>query len=194
MADKEIKKTEGLPQPPPEIVIAETKEKFDWKRVFFILLGLGLFLWIYYYAAWPDAIDPGGKHFVLSPQGKGAIALFLLASTWWIFEVVTDRRNRHSNRSFSGHFCNTFCKGCIQGFYGPVGHVYLCIGCSRCCIYKNWSYQTSCIQNAPGCRRKNKHDRTGSTGSHCRTRTCYGTYRRCSYGIPDTSRNQFTLW
>ena len=26
MADKEIKKTEGLPQPPPEIVVAETKD------------------------------------------------------------------------------------------------------------------------------------------------------------------------
>ena len=88
MADKEIKKTEGLPQPPPEIVIAETKEKFDWKRVFFILLGLGLFLFIYFMPQWSDAVDPGGKHFVLSAKGKGAIALFLLASTWWIFEVV----------------------------------------------------------------------------------------------------------
>ena len=88
MAEKEIKKTEGLPQPPPEIVVAETKSKFDWKRVMFILIGLGLFLWINFMPAWPDAIDPVGKHFVLSPQGKGAIALFILASTWWIFEVV----------------------------------------------------------------------------------------------------------
>jgi solute carrier family 13 (sodium-dependent dicarboxylate transporter), member 2/3/5 len=88
MADKDIKRTEGLPQPPPEIVIAETKEKFDWKRIMFILIGLGLFLWIYFMPQWADAVDPGGKHFVLSPKGKGAIALFLLASTWWIFEVV----------------------------------------------------------------------------------------------------------
>jgi len=88
MAEKELKKTEGLPQPPPEIVVAETKPKFDWKRVMFILIGLGLFLWINFMPAWPDAIDPVGKHFVLSPQGKGAIALFILASTWWIFEVV----------------------------------------------------------------------------------------------------------
>ena len=88
MADKDIKKTEGLPQPPPEIVIAETKEKFDWKRVFFILLGLGLFLWIYFMPAWPDAVDPVGKHFELSQKGKGAIALFLLAGIWWVFEVV----------------------------------------------------------------------------------------------------------
>ncbi len=88
MADKEIKKTEGLPQPPPEIVIAETKTPFDWKRVMFILIGLGLFLWIYFMPQWSDAVDPGGKHFALSAKGKGAIALFILASTWWIFEVV----------------------------------------------------------------------------------------------------------
>jgi sodium-dependent dicarboxylate transporter 2/3/5 len=88
MADKEHKKTEGLPEPPPEIVIAETKTPFDWKRVMFILIGLGLFLWIYFMPSWPDAIDPGGKHFAISQKGKGAIALFLLASTWWIFEVV----------------------------------------------------------------------------------------------------------
>ncbi len=88
MAEKEKKMTEGLPEPPPEIVVAPPKVKFDWKRVLFILLGLGLFLWIFYMPAWPDAVDPGGKHFALSPQGKGAIALFLLAGVWWVFEVV----------------------------------------------------------------------------------------------------------
>ena len=29
-----------------------------------------------------------GKHFALSPEGKGAIAVFLLAGIWWVFEVV----------------------------------------------------------------------------------------------------------
>jgi solute carrier family 13 (sodium-dependent dicarboxylate transporter), member 2/3/5 len=88
MAEKEIKKSEGLPQMPPEIVVAEAKPKFDWKRVLFILLGLGLFLWIYFMPSWPDAVDPIGKHFALSAKGKGAIALFLLAGVWWVFEVV----------------------------------------------------------------------------------------------------------
>jgi sodium-dependent dicarboxylate transporter 2/3/5 len=87
--EKEKKKTEGLPEPPAEIQVgAPPKVKFDWKRVLFILLGLGLFLWIFYMPAWPDAVDPGGKHFALSPQGKGAIALFLMAGIWWVFEVV----------------------------------------------------------------------------------------------------------
>jgi solute carrier family 13 (sodium-dependent dicarboxylate transporter), member 2/3/5 len=88
MADKEHKQSEGLPEPPPEIVIAETKTPFDWKRIMFLLIGLGLFLFIYYMPAWKDAIDPTGKAFPLSKEGKGAIALFLLAGTWWVFEVI----------------------------------------------------------------------------------------------------------
>ncbi len=51
MAEKEKKRPEGLPEPPPEIVVAPPKVKFDWKRILFILIGLGLFLWIYLYAS-----------------------------------------------------------------------------------------------------------------------------------------------
>ena len=89
MTEKEKKKPEGLPEPPAEIQVeAPPKVRFDWKRVFFILLGLGLFLLIYYMPSWPDAVDPTGKGFPLSPEGKGAIALFLMAGIWWGFEVV----------------------------------------------------------------------------------------------------------
>lgn len=88
MAEKDNKRTEGLPEPPPEILVAETKVPFDWKRIMFLLIGLGLFLFIYFMPQWKDAIDPTGKAFPLSQQGKGAIALFLLAGTWWVFEVI----------------------------------------------------------------------------------------------------------
>jgi len=67
---------------------AEIKAPFDWKRVFFLVLGVVLFSIIYYAPPWPDAIDPMGKHFTLSVEGKGALALFALAATWWIFEVL----------------------------------------------------------------------------------------------------------
>ncbi len=67
---------------------AEVSVPFDWKRVFFLFLGIALFSIIYYAPPWPDAIDPMGKHFTLSLQGKGALALFALAATWWIFEVL----------------------------------------------------------------------------------------------------------
>ncbi|KAB1442827.1 SLC13 family permease [Pseudodesulfovibrio senegalensis] len=63
-------------------------EKFDWKRIVFMLLGVSLFAVVYYSPMWPDAVDPMGEHFLLSREGKGAIAVFLLAGTWWVFEVV----------------------------------------------------------------------------------------------------------
>ena len=64
------------------------KAAFDWKRVFFLVLGIVLFCIIYYSPPWPDAIDPMGKNFTLSHEGKGALAVFALAATWWIFEVL----------------------------------------------------------------------------------------------------------
>lgn len=66
----------------------EVTAPFDWKRVFSLILGIVLFGVVYYSPAWPDAIDPMGKHFTLSVEGKGALALFALAATWWIFEVL----------------------------------------------------------------------------------------------------------
>ena len=68
--------------------LQETKAPLDWKRIAFIIGGLALFAFIYYSPAWPDAIDPKGEHFILSKQAKGALAVFAVAATWWIFEVV----------------------------------------------------------------------------------------------------------
>ncbi|MBI5846144.1 MAG: SLC13/DASS family transporter [Deltaproteobacteria bacterium] len=69
------------------VAISEQK-KIDWKRIVPLVAGLGLFLLVYYSPPWADAIDPLGKHFALSPEGKGAVALFLLAGAWWVFEVI----------------------------------------------------------------------------------------------------------
>ncbi|MDK2922332.1 MAG: solute carrier family 13 (sodium-dependent dicarboxylate transporter), er 2/3/5 [Desulfonauticus sp.] len=62
--------------------------KEEMKRAFFIFLGIFLFTIVYLAPPFPDAVDPFGKHFVLSREGKGALAIFLLAGTWWVFEVV----------------------------------------------------------------------------------------------------------
>ena len=78
----------GLPPKPDRIQLAKPEEPFDWKRLAFIALGLGLFCLVYFAPGFPDAVDPKGEHFVLSKEGKAAIALFLLAGTWWVFEVV----------------------------------------------------------------------------------------------------------
>jgi solute carrier family 13 (sodium-dependent dicarboxylate transporter), member 2/3/5 len=71
-----------------ETNLANNGKKIDWRRIFFILLGLGIFLGVYYMPDWPDAVDPTGKAFSLSREGKGAIGLFLMAGIWWVFEVV----------------------------------------------------------------------------------------------------------
>ncbi len=60
----------------------------DWKKLGFLFLGLFLFAVVYWSPAWPDAVDPMGKHFVLTREAKAALAVFLLAGTWWVFEVV----------------------------------------------------------------------------------------------------------
>ena len=71
-----------------EIGNGSNQSTVDWKRIVFILIGIILFALIYGSPPWPDAVDPMGKHFPLSHEGKGALAIFLLAATWWIFEVI----------------------------------------------------------------------------------------------------------
>jgi sodium-dependent dicarboxylate transporter 2/3/5 len=73
---------------PEDIYLAKARRPIDWKRLFFIFMGLTLFTTVYLSPPWPDAVDPAGEHFVLTREGKAAIALFLLASIWWVFEVV----------------------------------------------------------------------------------------------------------
>jgi sodium-dependent dicarboxylate transporter 2/3/5 len=58
------------------------------KRIFFLFTGMLLFLVVYFSPSWSDAVDPVGKHFILSREGQGALAVSLLAVTWWVFEVV----------------------------------------------------------------------------------------------------------
>ncbi|MFH0999172.1 MAG: SLC13 family permease [Pseudomonadota bacterium] len=64
------------------------ESRTDWKNIIFMLLGIALFTLVYYSPPWPDVFDPLGKKFVLSHEAKGAIAVFLLAGTWWVFEVL----------------------------------------------------------------------------------------------------------
>jgi sodium-dependent dicarboxylate transporter 2/3/5 len=85
---KPIASGPGLPEMPEEIMISPKKVRLDWKRLFFLSLGIILFAIVYYAPPWPDAVDPMGEHFVLSKEAKGALAVFLLAGTWWVFEVV----------------------------------------------------------------------------------------------------------
>lgn len=64
------------------------KIKIDWKRIFFLILGLTIFVVVYYMPPWPDVVDPTGQVFSLSNEGKAALGLFLMAGIWWVFEVL----------------------------------------------------------------------------------------------------------
>ncbi len=70
------------------VAVEVHKSPFDLTKFLILLSGLILFLVLYFSPPWPDAVDPAGKTFVLSTEGKAAIALFLLAGIWWVFEVL----------------------------------------------------------------------------------------------------------
>ncbi len=71
-----------------DLISTEADMKLNWKRYVFMAIGIILFFVVYYSPPWADAVDPAGKHFALSQEGKGALAVFLLAGTWWVFEVL----------------------------------------------------------------------------------------------------------
>jgi len=73
---------------PSEIHLAEKARRIDWMKIIWLFLGGGLFCLVYFCPSLPDAVDPSGKSFVLTHEGKAALALFFLAATWWVFEVI----------------------------------------------------------------------------------------------------------
>lgn len=70
------------------VLVGGRPATFNLRRLTWMLLGVGLFALTAWAPSLPDAADPSGQHVVLSREGQLAIALFLLAATWWIFEVI----------------------------------------------------------------------------------------------------------
>jgi sodium-dependent dicarboxylate transporter 2/3/5 len=87
-AIEEKREEETRVSPPPKVRLIEVTKKVDWRRMLFIFLGIFLFAVIYFIPPLADAVDPQGKHFELTREGKAALALFLFAAVWWVFEVV----------------------------------------------------------------------------------------------------------
>lgn len=102
-----------------EVHMTPERAKFDWKRTFFILLGLGMFLWIYYMPPWPDAVDPLGKQFPLSREGKASIALFLMIGIWWVFEVMPIGATAIAIGVFQALFAIRPAKDAFKDFFDP---------------------------------------------------------------------------
>ncbi len=78
----------GLPDTHGDVYLAGRARRIDWRRLGFTFLGLFFFAAVYLSPDWPNAVDPGGEVFKLSQEGKLGIGLFLLAATWWVFEVI----------------------------------------------------------------------------------------------------------
>ena len=120
--------------------------RLDLKRIGFILLGLFLFFWLYLADPLPDAVDPMGKHFPLTPEGKAALALFLLAGTWWVFEVVPIGITSLAIGVFQALFLIRPAKVAFNDFMDPsvlfifgslvIGMVFTKVGLSRRLSYK----------------------------------------------------------
>ncbi|UCG84771.1 MAG: SLC13/DASS family transporter [Gemmatimonadota bacterium] len=60
----------------------------DLKKHFWMLVGVTLFCIVYFAPPFSAAVDPQGTEYELTYEGKTALALFLLAATWWVFEVI----------------------------------------------------------------------------------------------------------
>jgi sodium-dependent dicarboxylate transporter 2/3/5 len=80
--------TSGAEQPGDRGRLLGTRQRLDLKRCLLMLLGPALFCLVYFSPGWPDAVDPEGKVFALSPQAQAALGLFLFTVTWWVAEVV----------------------------------------------------------------------------------------------------------
>jgi len=79
----------GSPPPEPARPTSTAAHpRTDWKRTAFIFLGVALFLAVYFAPSLAPAVDPKGAVFPLTREGKAALALFFLAATWWVTEVV----------------------------------------------------------------------------------------------------------
>ena len=122
------------------------KQKNKSKRLFWLTIGLVLFAVIYFSPAWPDAVDPTGKMFALSREGKGALAIALLAAIWWVFEVVPIGITSLAIAVLQVHFLIRPAKKAFTDFMDPsvmfifasivIGIVFTKTGLTRRMAYK----------------------------------------------------------
>jgi sodium-dependent dicarboxylate transporter 2/3/5 len=127
-----------------ESAIAESTVSI--RQLTFLVIGILLFALVYYSPPWPEAVDPLGRHFLLSRPGKGALALALLATTWWIFEVVPVGVTSLAIGVLQVHFLIRPAKDAFTDFMDPsvmfifasivIGIVFTKTGLTRRMAYK----------------------------------------------------------
>jgi sodium-dependent dicarboxylate transporter 2/3/5 len=79
---------ESPPAPPARVRLEKKVRWVDWNKHFWMVVGVLLFGIVYMSPTFPTLTDPGGVQVPLTHEGKAALGLFLLAATWWVFEVI----------------------------------------------------------------------------------------------------------
>jgi sodium-dependent dicarboxylate transporter 2/3/5 len=70
------------------VVVGVLPKALDRRRLLWLLIGVALFAVMAMLPPLPVAVDPAGHHIPLTREGQLALGLFLLAATWWVFEVI----------------------------------------------------------------------------------------------------------
>jgi sodium-dependent dicarboxylate transporter 2/3/5 len=137
---------EGLPEMPEEVVLAPKRVVIDWKRIFFIILGLAIFVLFYFIETLPDAVDPAGKVFKLPWAGKMSLGLFLMAGVWWVFEVMPIGATAIAIGLFQTLFYIRPAKEALRDFLDPsvwfiFGSVVIGLAFTRSGLTKRMAYK-----------------------------------------------------
>ncbi|MCK7577518.1 MAG: anion permease [Chromatiales bacterium] len=134
------------------------KSRFDLKKTLILLAGMAVFLVIYFSPPWSVAVDPTGKEFVLSQEGKAAIGLFLMAGIWWVFEVIPIGVTAIAIGVFQALFAIRPAKEAFRDFMDPsVMFIFgsMVIGLA---FTKSGLTKRTRLQDAGGGGREHQHD------------------------------------
>jgi sodium-dependent dicarboxylate transporter 2/3/5 len=136
----------GLPAMPEEIAVAPPVPAIDYRRIAFISLGLLMFVGAYMIESLPNAVDPAGKVFTLSWEGKMALGLFLMAGIWWVFEVMPIGATSIAIGVFQTLFMIRPAKEALRDFLDPsvwfiFGSVVVGMAFTRAGLTKRMAYK-----------------------------------------------------
>jgi sodium-dependent dicarboxylate transporter 2/3/5 len=70
------------------VVVRRNESELDPRKLSWLGVGAALFAVMYLIPGLPDAVDPTGRVISLEREGRLALGLFMLAATWWVFEVI----------------------------------------------------------------------------------------------------------
>jgi sodium-dependent dicarboxylate transporter 2/3/5 len=128
------------------VTLQPARLPIDPRKTLILAIGLAVFLGVYFSPPWAVAIDPAGKQFVLSHEGKSAIGLFLMAGIWWVFEVLPIGVTAIAIGVFQALFMIRPAKEAFRDFMDPAvmfifGSIVIGLAFSRSGLTKRIAYR-----------------------------------------------------